>query len=296
MSAALDADLEVHVGGSGGTPRFVLQARLQLPAGVLVLVGPSGAGKSLALQALAGLVRPAGGHVRVAGTLLSAHDPPAWVPPHRRGIGWVPQHHALFPFTTVLGNVLFGLPRAQRRRGQAAVQTLLDELGIAHLAQREVAGLSGGERQRVSLARALAVQPRLLLLDEPFAALDQDSRVALRGVLRTLLARRGTPAVFVTHDADEASAMADRITCLRQGQVASSGTVAEVLGPAAGVLRLAALDARAEALPGGRARLHLAQAVLEGPAAALPAAPGPVDLDLRPAGRRPGPGPAVPPA
>ncbi|HZO13218.1 MAG TPA: ATP-binding cassette domain-containing protein, partial [Polyangiaceae bacterium] len=169
MSArALAARLEVQVGNA--RKPFRLQVELSLDEGVLVLFGPSGSGKSLTLSTVVGLIRPQSGYLVVAGEKVYDESSSLWVPAHRRRIGYVPQHHSLFPFCDVRDNVAFGLPRAERRKSRR-VDELIEELGLSTLSDAMPTNLSGGERQRVALARALAVEPRLLVLDEPFASI-----------------------------------------------------------------------------------------------------------------------------
>jgi molybdate transport system ATP-binding protein len=225
---ALEAALDISVGVEGA--RFEVTLELAHEAGVLVLLGPSGAGKSLVLQALAGIVAPRGGSLRVAGETLYDAASGVFVPAHRRRIGYVPQHHALFPFLDVRRNVGFGLPRAGRRPGAPEVQALLDRFGIAHRASAKPDTLSGGERQRVALARAMAVAPRLLLLDEPFASIDAPARTRLRDELRETLAAFGTPAVLVSHDPEDALALGDRAVRIEAGRIMASGSPRELLG------------------------------------------------------------------
>ena len=224
---ALEAALRVEVGDRNGT--FAVDAELSLEQGILVLFGPSGAGKSLVLQALGGLVTPTSGRITVKGDVLFDAKNGIDIPAHKRGLGYVPQHHSLFPFCDVMSNVLFGLPRAERDRNDPRVQALLEELGIDHLAGARPDSLSGGERQRVALARALAVRPKLVLLDEPFAAIDYDGRGALRETLTRTLAQHETPAVFITHDPDEARAVGDRLVLFERGRTVRAGTPATIL-------------------------------------------------------------------
>lgn len=265
--SALEARLAVAVGGDEG---FRVEADLSLERGVLVLFGPSGSGKSLTLQALAGLVRPQRGYLRVGGETLYDSERGIDVPTHRRCLGYVPQHHSLFPFCSVARNVSFGLPRRERRDDHPWVLQLLDELGLAHLANARPASLSGGERQRAALARALAVRPRLVLLDEPFSAIDQEGRGALRASVRAALEHHGIPAVFVTHDAEEAIALGDRLVRYRRGATCEAGAP-EALLPMAAKLSLRATAARVVAGGGdGDVELVLEDARLRGPAAVLP--------------------------
>jgi len=188
---------------------------LQVGAGeVVALVGPSGCGKSSLLRAVAGLV-PSAGAVLAVGRAL--HDLPA----HRRGVGVVFQDHALFPHLDVAGNVAFGLVEARAPAAVRSQRTVawLERVGLADRAGDDVDRLSGGERQRVALARTLAPQPPLVLLDEPFASLDPGLRTRLSLEVASWLRELGTAALFVTHDLDEALAIADRIAVLRAGRL-----------------------------------------------------------------------------
>jgi thiamine transport system ATP-binding protein len=175
------------------------------PQEIVALLGPSGSGKSSLLRCIAGVQSPD------SGTIMWAGEDIALVPAHRRRIGLVFQDPLLFPHRDVAGNVGFGLPpegRAQR------VAELLELVGLPGFEHRDVATLSGGEAQRIALARALAPRPRLLLLDEPFGALDRDLRDRLAVDVRALLHDQGTPAIHVTHDREEADLIADRIVRL----------------------------------------------------------------------------------
>jgi thiamine transport system ATP-binding protein len=186
---------------------------------VVCVLGPSGSGKSTLLRAVAGLETPAAGRIAWDGTDL------AGVPPHRRRFGLMFQDHALFPHRDVLGNVAFGL-RMQRRPAaeiDAGARAALARVGLAGFEHRRVRELSGGEQQRVALARALAPEPRLLMLDEPLGSLDRALREQLAGELRELFVRLSVTALFVTHDQDEAFALADRIVVLRSGRVEQAG-------------------------------------------------------------------------
>ena len=173
---------------------------------VVALLGPSGSGKSTLLRVIAGLLVPDGGSVWVDGNDVST------VPAHRRQIGMVFQDEQLFPHLTVAANVGFGLRMQGRPKGEIAarVAELLDLVGLPSLADRHVTKLSGGEAKRVALARSLAPQPRVLLLDEPLTGLDRDLHDRLAADLATLLRATGTTALLVTHDPDEAATIADR--------------------------------------------------------------------------------------
>jgi molybdate transport system ATP-binding protein len=227
MEPALEARIAARVGSVPGA--FPLDVELRLERGILVLFGPSGAGKSLTLRALAGLLPVQAGFVRVGGTALYDAERRVDAPAHQRRIGYVPQHHALFPFCDAAANVGFGLPWRERRPGSPRVRALLEEVGIPHLARARPESLSGGERQRVALARALAVEPRLLLLDEPFASIDRAGRSALWATLRAVLERRGTPAVLVTHDAGEARRVGHAAVLLEEGRSVAAGRPEDVI-------------------------------------------------------------------
>jgi thiamine transport system ATP-binding protein len=191
---------------------------------IVSVLGPSGSGKSTLLRAIAGLAPEATGSVRWNGVDL------ANVPPHRREFGLMFQDHALFPHRDVIGNVMFGLrmQRHPRPEAEARARETLALVGLVGFDHRRVAELSGGEQQRVALARALAPAPRLLMLDEPLGALDRALRDRLVAELRALFVRLGLTIVFVTHDHDEAFALADRVVVMHDGRIAQSGTPAEV--------------------------------------------------------------------
>ncbi|MGW2475207.1 ABC transporter permease [Streptomyces sp. NPDC001665] len=190
----------------------------------IAVVGPNGAGKTTLLRALLGLTPRA--HARL---LLGDTDVTA-LPAHRRGVAWVPQDGALFPHLSALANTAYGLrakgvPRAEARR---IAQEWLDRLGVGHLASRKPAEVSGGQAQRVALARALAARPRLLLLDEPLAALDQTTRSQVRHTLRRHLDGFGGVCLVVTHDPVEAVALADRVLVLEDGRTLQDAPPADV--------------------------------------------------------------------
>jgi putative spermidine/putrescine transport system ATP-binding protein len=179
------------------------------------LLGPSGCGKTTLLRMVAGLLAADRGSVRLAGADITA------LPPHRRDVGVVFQSYALFPHLTVAENVAFGLRarRADQAEIDRTVRRFLELVHISEMADRSVRALSGGQQQRVAVARALAVQPKLLLLDEPFSALDRKLRETMQIELRRLLRELGTTAIFVTHDQDEALTMSDRIAVMNQGVI-----------------------------------------------------------------------------
>ncbi|WP_394214237.1 sulfate/molybdate ABC transporter ATP-binding protein [Brachybacterium vulturis] len=193
----------------------------------LALIGPNGAGKSTLLSLVAGALRPAHGRVELDGQLLFGER--SWTPPHQRRVTTLSQDPVLFPHLTVRGNIMFplrsqGVPRARARQEAGR---WLAELGLEELADRRPALLSGGQAQRVAVARALAADPRLLLLDEPMAALDIDVAVALRGQLRRFLADR--TAIIVTHDVLDALTLADHLAVLDGGRVIEQGPARQLL-------------------------------------------------------------------
>lgn len=213
-----------------GETEAVRDVDLDVPAGsVTAVLGPSGCGKSTLLRAVAGLERPTTGTVRYDGQDLSG------VPTHRRGFALMFQDGQLFSHQSVARNV--GYPLRLRGSGRpqisARVAELLELVGLPDLGERMPGTLSGGERQRVALARSLAVSPRMLLLDEPLSALDRGMRERLAGELHDILRRAGTTALLVTHDQEEAFAIADRMAVMREGRLVQAGTVADVWrGPA----------------------------------------------------------------
>ncbi len=210
---------------------ITLQVDLALGAGVTALVGPSGAGKSTLLRLVTGLVQPDGGTIRLGETLLDDAARGYHLPPGRRNVSLVFQEYALFPHLSVAENVAYGL-RARRVRGperRRRVSAMLERLGIGALAAERPERLSGGQRQRVALARALVLEPRALLLDEPLAALDVQTRAAVRQELRAMLGDLPIPTVLVTHDYADALAFRDRIVIMDAGGVVQDGAHADLL-------------------------------------------------------------------
>jgi ABC-type sulfate/molybdate transport systems ATPase subunit len=215
---------------------FQLAIDACVPLGLIVLFGPSGAGKSLTLRCLAGLLRPERGYISLDGQALFDSESSLNLPPQARRVGYVPQHYALFPHLTVTENVRFALPeplqRAKGRQGRAErgrrVSELLSALQLEGLEMRYPSMLSGGQQQRVALARALAAEPDLLLLDEPFNALDAAVRERLRDMLRGFQRRFAIPIVLVTHDHQEVQQLADSVVALHQGRVEQIGSVEEI--------------------------------------------------------------------
>jgi sulfate/thiosulfate transport system ATP-binding protein len=193
---------------------------VEVPSGSLTaLLGPSGSGKSTLLRVLAGLEHPDSGAVYISGVEATA------VPPQKRGVGFVFQHYAAFKHMTVWKNVAFGLEIRKRPRAEirARVDQLLELVQLKGLAGRYPAQLSGGQRQRMALARALAVEPAVLLLDEPFGALDARVRKELRAWLRRLHDEVHVTTIFVTHDQEEAMELAEQIVVMNRGRVEQTG-------------------------------------------------------------------------
>ena len=194
---------------------------LRVDGGLVAVVGPSGCGKTTLLRALAGTERPGAGSIRIGDDVVEA--PGTHLPAERRQVTLVPQEGALFPHLDVGGNVGFGLRAWSRGARRARVGELLDLVGLPQAWRRRPHELSGGQQQRVALARALAPRPRVVLLDEPFSALDATLRVGLREEVAGLLRAAGATAVLVTHDRDEALSLADRVAVMHEGRVLQVG-------------------------------------------------------------------------
>lgn len=224
---ALDVELTIRVGQS--LQGVTIDVQFVLNRGVVVLFGPSGAGKTLTLKALAGLIRPLQGRLDVFGTRLFQADERIDITAHERKLGYVPQDQGLFPHLDVLGNVVFGLSRTERRNPGPKVDEVLREVGLSQLKHSRIDSLSGGERQRVALARALVMEPRMLLLDEPLSALDKKSRREIQKYLREVLQNRGLSAVIVTHDAEEADVLGDLFVEFERAGATSRARVTESL-------------------------------------------------------------------
>jgi molybdate transport system ATP-binding protein len=227
MNDSLEASFEKRF--SGG---IAIRCQLRKPAktsSVTVLFGPSGCGKTTTLRCLAGLDRPDAGSIRFDREIwFDAHKGIARRP-QERGIGFLFQDYALFPHLTVVRNIAFGLPGSTSEK-HARIRTMLALLRIEGLESRLPRQLSGGQQQRVALARTLAIRPRLLLLDEPLAALDERTREEIRPELRRLLASLQIPVVLVTHDRVEAMALGDEVVVLDQGKILQQGPIADVFG------------------------------------------------------------------
>ncbi|MBA2721812.1 MAG: ATP-binding cassette domain-containing protein [Methylibium sp.] len=203
--------------------RFDLQVSFRSDARRLVLFGPSGAGKSQTLKMIAGLTTPDTGRVCLAGRTLFDHRSRIDMPPQQRAVAYMFQDYALFPHLTVRQNIAFALHRGPFNPGRdvrhAAVQRWLDALGLGPAAQHYPEQLSGGQRQRTALARALVAEPRALLLDEPFAALDRALRARLRDELRALQAQLDIPLLLITHDEDDLRLFGDEVLHIAEGRL-----------------------------------------------------------------------------
>ena len=255
------------------------------PGEVVALLGPSGCGKTTLLRVIAGFVRQAAGRVRVDGTAIDH------LPANQRNIGIVFQNYALFPHMTVAENVAYGL-RARGMRGpeiQARVSRFLDTVQLGAFRERLPRQLSGGQQQRVALARALAVEPSILLLDEPFAALDRNLRLDMQIEVKRLQRTLGLTTILVTHDQDEAMSVADRIAVMNKGRVEQFDTPVAIydrprtlfVNGFIGTTNL--LNGTVAALEGRTATITLdAGATLALPAIAGLAAGAPVLLSVRP--------------
>jgi molybdate transport system ATP-binding protein len=214
MKPALAVDVATRVG------EFALQVRFEVESGVGVLYGPSGAGKSLTLSMIAGLVRPDSGSISIGDRVVDDVSRGTHVSTQRRHVGMVFQDGLLLPHRSVLDNVALAARGAQSRgERRETARVWLERVGAAELAHRRPGSLSGGQRQRVALARGLAGDPALLLLDEPLSALDLGVRRELRALIRSVITSAGIPSLLVTHDADEAEELGDLVIEYGSGTV-----------------------------------------------------------------------------
>ena len=196
------------------------------PGEILCLLGPSGSGKTTMLRIAAGIERQSEGRLVLNGREVAG--PNAFVPPERRGIGLMFQDFALFPHLTIAENVRFGLTAMSRDSARAEAKLALERVGLTHAADAYPHTLSGGEQQRVALARALSPRPQVLLMDEPFSGLDSRLKDVVRTDALQILRESRATAIIVTHDAEEAMRMGDRIALLRDGRIVQTGTAAEL--------------------------------------------------------------------
>ncbi len=219
----LDVDVKARFGG------FDLQARFTAPGGLTALFGRSGAGKTSLVNLLAGLARPAAGHIRVGGATLFDDAAGIDLPPEKRRVGYVFQDARLFPHLSVGNNLTYGMkrvPKAERRHGFDQVVELLE---LAQLLDRRPAGLSGGEKQRVAIGRALLASPRLLLMDEPLSALDAARKNEIMPFIERLRDEMRVPIVYVSHALDDVVRLADIMVILSDGRVVASGEVEDIM-------------------------------------------------------------------
>ncbi|WP_414563780.1 MULTISPECIES: ABC transporter ATP-binding protein [unclassified Anabaena] len=196
------------------------------PGDVLGLLGPSGCGKTTLLRTIAGFVSPQVGTVEIAGQLVAGNG--NWVPPEKRCIGMLFQDYALFPHLSVAENIAFGLRWIKKSDRSQKVAELLALVRLQGMEKRYPHELSGGQQQRVALARALAPQPKLLLLDEPLSNLDVQVRLKLREEVLEIIKNQGVSGIFVTHDQQEALAIADQVAVMQQGKLEQLGTPEEI--------------------------------------------------------------------
>lgn len=218
-----------HLEVSFGAKKVIDDLSLSLKEGeIAALLGPSGCGKTTLLRAIAGLIQPDSGTIRFGAQLVGLSS--VVLPPHRRGIGYVPQQGALFPHLSVAKNIAFGLDKKSHSKAEIEkiVSEMLELISMTGFEDSQPSEISGGQQTRVALARALAVKPKMVLLDEPFSALDAQLRGELRSDVVSLLRAAGTTAILVTHDREEALVSADRVVLMREGKIAQHGTPEEV--------------------------------------------------------------------
>lgn len=224
MSSTLQIQLSVNY------PEFSLEVDLSLPGrGVTALFGHSGSGKTTCLRCIAGLETPPRGFIRINDEVWQDSANGVFVPAHQRALGYVFQEASLFAHLTVRGNLEFGLKRIPRHARHVELQHATQLLGIEHLLERPPDKLSGGERQRVGIARALLTSPRLLLLDEPLAALDAQRKGEILPYLERLHDELEIPVLYVSHSQDEVARLADHLVLMNDGKAVASGPIGETL-------------------------------------------------------------------
>ena len=209
---------------------FTLDVDLQLPGrGVTALYGHSGSGKTTCLRCIAGLERAEQGFIQVNDEVWQDSDKRIFVPPHQRALGYVFQEASLFPHLSVRANLEFGLKRIPRQQRRVDMAHATELLGIGHLLDRDSQNLSGGERQRIGIARALLTSPKLLLMDEPLAALDTQRKNEILPYLQRLHDELDIPVLYVSHSQDEVARLADHLVLLSNGKALASGAIGETL-------------------------------------------------------------------
>ncbi|EUB84857.1 molybdenum ABC transporter ATP-binding protein [Pseudomonas sp. GM30] len=220
----IDARLKIAYSG------FSLDVDLHLPGrGVTALYGHSGSGKTTCLRCIAGLERAEQGFIQVNDEIWQDSERRIFVPPHKRALGYVFQEASLFPHLSVLANLQFGLKRIARAQRRVDMAQATELLGIGHLLERHPQHLSGGERQRVGIARALLTSPKLLLMDEPLAALDSQRKNEILPYLQRLHDELDIPVLYVSHAQDEVARLADHLVLLSDGKALASGPIGETL-------------------------------------------------------------------
>jgi len=223
MEPAMQFDLHIQKTLISGKRRFELDIQLASHQQRIVILGDSGAGKSLTLKAIAGLLRPDRGHIRLGETTLFDHQQRIHLAPQMRNIAYLFQEYALFPHLNVRQNIGFGLTQGwrnpDRQRSNEKVDQWLAALDLQAVAGQLPHELSGGQKQRTALARALVSEPRALLLDEPFAALDPSLRILMRKELDDLQRRLQVPMILITHDPEDADVFGDHVVHLRDGKI-----------------------------------------------------------------------------
>jgi molybdate transport system ATP-binding protein len=221
----LDARIRKRL-GDGNAP--TLDVHVKAADGITVLFGPSGAGKTSILRAIAGILVPDDGRITLGETVLFDSDAGIRMPIRKRNVGYVFQHHALFPHMTAEQNVLYGAHRGTEKSTQKRVRDLFLMLGIEKVAQRPPHQLSGGEQQRVALARALATDPSIMLLDEPLSSVDAVTRAHLVEEIADIQQKTGVPFLYVTHNHSEALRLGKTMIVIDEGRIAQQGAPMEI--------------------------------------------------------------------
>jgi iron(III) transport system ATP-binding protein len=235
------------------------------PSEVVCLLGPSGCGKSTLLRVVAGIERPSSGRILLDGQEVAGPD--NFVPPEKRGIGLMFQDFALFPHLSLLDNVAFGLKSLTRSEAKREARAALERVGLAHYAGEYPHILSGGEQQRVALARAIAPRPSVLLMDEPFSGLDSRLREQMREETLAILHETRATAIVVTHDAEEAMRMGDRVALMRQGKIVQTGKALDLYRAPKDILAartFSELNELAARIEGGKAATPLGRFAANG--------------------------------
>ena len=220
----------LYLKGTVRYPDYELNFDLSLPgSGITALFGASGAGKSTLLRAVAGLVKPANGIIRIGGTSWQDDTSKLFVPTYKRPLGFVFQDARLFSHLNIIDNLQYGMKRIRTEQRRISLEKAVDLLGIGHLLDRMPDTLSGGEKQRVSIARALATSPDIMLMDEPLAALDMKRKSEIIPYLQRLNEELGIPVLYVSHALEEVSTLADHLVLLEKGRILASGATKDML-------------------------------------------------------------------